>query len=543
MEKLNDKNHVNVWLCLILSIVFTVVMVQYSLRHGRLLLLPMYDDVVYFVDGIQELNIFNSQGIIGNIISFANNPPHSPFSTYLASLSFLILGLHDWAPYVGNFIVILVFLLFVDQLIFDFSIQAKAFVFLFILSIPYLSMSVYIFRPDMAHGMALAMGIILALESFLNKNNNYAIISGILFGISLLIKPSVFPFSVFFIIFSLLVSVVLKTWTSKEKPKIKQALLIFGISILTSSPYYLFGFSRIKEYVYQAVVSDANIWNYQADFWTKALVFLFGFAGHRMLGNHVWIFLCLIFLRILFHIFMNIEFANKKTFWDTKNIRLIALVILLISSWLSGTYFMHNEYNGSLFFSFLILISVISLHDLVDFDFFANRTFSKQIQVYLCLFLACIGFVIGRFPEPIGEFNSPEITKMNAIAQEMFTTLNQHYHDNDLVYFLTTGYINPDVFQYLALKQGGNERINYFAFSVSDASHLWKDDFQGADFIVAALPESDEHNLFIDQRFINREQMQEAVRVLKNQSEFEQIFMDYSFYQDKKQEFYLFQRH
>ena len=42
-------------LWLALTVPFTAVMVNYSLNHGRLLLLSRYDDITYLEDGLNRL--------------------------------------------------------------------------------------------------------------------------------------------------------------------------------------------------------------------------------------------------------------------------------------------------------------------------------------------------------------------------------------------------------------------------------------------------------------------------------------------------------
>src|SRR5438067_516910 len=80
---------------------FTAILINYSLRHGRLAVGPTDDDAVYFVDALQRLDILHRgfKPFLHNLIQF---PPHSPFATALAMLSFAVFGTHQWAPYAGN---------------------------------------------------------------------------------------------------------------------------------------------------------------------------------------------------------------------------------------------------------------------------------------------------------------------------------------------------------------------------------------------------------------------------------------------------------
>src|SRR5689334_4706711 len=97
-------------LYLVLSALFTMIMVNYSLRYGRLAVGPTDDDCNYMVDALQRLNIlFHSpKQFAHNLIQF---PPHSPFSSALAIVAFLVFGLHQWAPYVANGLIVFMMLL------------------------------------------------------------------------------------------------------------------------------------------------------------------------------------------------------------------------------------------------------------------------------------------------------------------------------------------------------------------------------------------------------------------------------------------------
>src|ERR1700742_1393530 len=73
--------------------------IQWSIRFGRLAMDPVFDDVGYLIDGLQRLDILDRSGFHEFCQTFINSPPHSPWSTALAILSFALLGVHDWAPY------------------------------------------------------------------------------------------------------------------------------------------------------------------------------------------------------------------------------------------------------------------------------------------------------------------------------------------------------------------------------------------------------------------------------------------------------------
>ncbi|HEY2944983.1 MAG TPA: hypothetical protein VGN09_21295, partial [Vicinamibacteria bacterium] len=106
-----------VLLWIVLSAGFTLIIVQWSLRHGRLILPPTYDDVGYLADGLSRLEVLYRDRLPGLLAEHFRHPPHSPFSSYLALAGFALFGAHDWAPYASNVIIVLALLAFVDYLL------------------------------------------------------------------------------------------------------------------------------------------------------------------------------------------------------------------------------------------------------------------------------------------------------------------------------------------------------------------------------------------------------------------------------------------
>ena len=100
------------WLLLIsiLSAAYTANVIQWSLRFGRLAMDPVFDDVGYLTDGLQRLNILDQAGFHAFCRSFVQAPPHSPWSTLLATSAFSVFGVHDWAPYLLNGLLVFIFL-------------------------------------------------------------------------------------------------------------------------------------------------------------------------------------------------------------------------------------------------------------------------------------------------------------------------------------------------------------------------------------------------------------------------------------------------
>src|SRR3954462_14352714 len=71
---------------------FTLLVVQYSLRRGKLLVPPTFDDVSYLKDGLSRLDAFYRGGFLGLLVQFPKQPAHSPLAAFLAVSGFALFG-------------------------------------------------------------------------------------------------------------------------------------------------------------------------------------------------------------------------------------------------------------------------------------------------------------------------------------------------------------------------------------------------------------------------------------------------------------------
>src|SRR5262245_14571733 len=105
----------------VIAAVFTAAAVQHSFSRGRLAGEIDFDDVGYFNDGLRRLDLLYDEGVVAFVENYECQPPHSPFSSLLALASFAVFGIHDWAPYAGNGILILFLVALLDGLLRDVS--------------------------------------------------------------------------------------------------------------------------------------------------------------------------------------------------------------------------------------------------------------------------------------------------------------------------------------------------------------------------------------------------------------------------------------
>ena len=178
-----------------IAVLFTLFVVHWSERNGRLAQDITYDDVQYFVDGVGKQQALDGRGFPGLAAELVRRPPHSAFSTLLALASFEVLGVHDWAPYAFNLFVLVAFLLFCCRSFGDLPSTAFYCLLVFCLTIPLALFCIHEFRPDFADALATVAFAWFGLAAALGKEEAAsadAVRAGLLLGAALWIKPTVF---------------------------------------------------------------------------------------------------------------------------------------------------------------------------------------------------------------------------------------------------------------------------------------------------------------------------------------------------------------
>src|ERR1041384_1009423 len=133
-----------------------VVLMQGGQTYGRLMMPPVYDDVSYFIDAVQRMQIVLHQGLIALIQNLANDPPKAPYSTLAAMLSFMIGGPHLAAPYVMN-VITLAALAAVLFRFARFGAWTTWTVGIMLVATKWFDNSVTIYHPDLIAGFATAI--------------------------------------------------------------------------------------------------------------------------------------------------------------------------------------------------------------------------------------------------------------------------------------------------------------------------------------------------------------------------------------------------
>jgi glycosyltransferase involved in cell wall biosynthesis len=348
--------NLSIWL--VIAILFSFLQIQHSLNRGQLSLPPSYDDVAYFNDSLIRLNHFYESGFRGLTLDFVNRPPHSFTSTFLAFTGFAIFGIKDWVPSFMNFVIVFAVLVFLDYLTRNLILRWKIFVALVSLTFLIMGHSIIEFRPDIFCGMITAMTIILIAEkSWLKSSSVKKAIVGLLFGLALIIKPTVFPVTIILVFFALFVNIIIsKKFIDKEKLNLREIIfksyefVFFGLVI--SLPYYIFELKDAITYIYQnQFVNLEKVWGmHSLPFVEKISYYLVGQGGKMMIKDWIYLWLILVLVTTFLALY-------KKYY--VKFIEKISLVSTFFVAYLIVTVSNHKSaFLGVIVACFILLTSM-----------------------------------------------------------------------------------------------------------------------------------------------------------------------------------------
>jgi hypothetical protein len=279
----------------IASAVYTAHVVQWSLRWGRLAMDPVYDDVGYFMDALGRLDVFQRSGIRGLCDSLVEVPPHSPYSTVVATVAFDLFGVHDWAPYVLNGFPLFIFLLLAAVLIQTPSVTTKVSIILTLLMLQLPFQGILQFRPDfpLAVFSAAFVGLLLreaCRESPAGRTLHRYLLFGLIGGLAVLVKPPFFPATLLLILIAFAVAEIDRFMLSPNErsligPLRRGLLLLLGI-MLVAGPFFLLSWKGVVGYIDINTGSgaEAGMWKETGGFLVSLIKRLRGYPMYLTFG-------------------------------------------------------------------------------------------------------------------------------------------------------------------------------------------------------------------------------------------------------------------
>lgn len=285
------------------AVVWTLLVIQFSARHGRLAHDVAYDDCLYMFDAWWRLLAFDREGLMGLLETLQVSFPHSPGMALHGMLAFALFGVHDFAPYVLNSLPLWLFLLTVAMLA-----RGAAPLHLLILLLAALSFQtsfvvVHEFRPDPAYAILIAAGVLFAFQDFA-RPGAWRWLPAILLALSLYLKPTFFLNSLFFFGLLWAARVALDgLQTDTEQPRraalvraLRRRLPELLLFVLLTLPLFAVHFDYFWTYlVRNAFGEEQAIWKIPGGPFAAIAFFTVGWGGKQMLGYTFYTALFLLF--------------------------------------------------------------------------------------------------------------------------------------------------------------------------------------------------------------------------------------------------------
>lgn len=529
--------YVDVLVCSVVALLFTIVMVQASLRKGKLLLPVTYDDVMYCIDGLERLQALYDGGLKSFVASLISSPPHAPSSTVLAMISYLSLGIHDWAPYMGNSVVVFCYLIFVLRLLKKAPPVYRIAGFVLAATIPVTMNAVNEFRPDIFCGLVTAIAMVVIAGNVVLRSGMRKLLSGAgLMAAALLIKPTFAPATLFFCSVSAALAIAGRRLIRKKKFVFAEtawrAVFQIALGVAIALPFFFLVWRRLYEYIISnAFGSNKHLWAVQRTFIEQALYFINGLGGDFMLGRHLGLLILLLGCGV---------FAMWRTFHGFDLLCHAFFLALCSVAYVLPTRMEVKSPFSGVQFTFLLIFWA-----LFAFSRFARRAARWRAPIrsaasILALVLAVVGVLWMRFP--VGTAGADSSLRNQLVAHD-YEFLRQKVLEraqqgdtSPLVVTLTTAGLshNASVFQYLLLKNNLRS-ARFIDLHREGRIEIFGQAFAESDIVMANQPNREEAYEWLPSGKIQKQ----TLELIQNRNDFH-LASEYSTVAGRK--YYIFER-
>ena len=522
-------------ICAVLAIAFTLLMVNYSRLYGRLLFLPVVDDAAYMNDGLERLKVFYTSGFRGLVRGYLDTtPPHSPFSSGLAMASFGLLGPHDWAPYIGNVVIVFALVPFAALLMRGAKLWELLLVCVFVLTTPLAANAASEFRPDVACGIVTAAGLVLLLwKSFAQSSLRYRLTIGACLGSALLVKPTISPLTLALFATALMLALLCDLKPKEHRPSLPKLFAacvpVGAVAVLMAIPYYAVAWRYVADYIWRHMVGPpSSVWRFRGGAMAHARYFLDGPGGTYMLGNHLWILLGLAVLGAALSL-------RRRAVTIT---RLASFGLIIVIAYLVPTLSWAKNLYIAVVFHVLLLFSGVMVLRLLVTRSEARRARWGRVAPVLgrarLIVAVLLGIWLAKFPGAWGIRGSEAVDSRNRLIQGVYATLKERTGSQKSSTFVTTfGTVNIGTLRFLALQDGAE--LTFSDQVLSDNLPDYARSLESADFAVA----SDDGNLEAQDWLPSSKVQGQTLALIRANPDFVQIA---SFPTSSGKPYYVFER-
>ncbi|OUM02053.1 hypothetical protein A8M77_13165 [Variovorax sp. JS1663] len=261
---------------------------SYLLRDGRLSIVPIYDDVVYLIDGLRRLAVLDRQGIVGFLSDYVYaQPPHAPLVTLTSVLGLLLSAGAPWGPYLLNAGWILLVLLLGRFALRHANQWTRIGILVAALAIPMFGFVLAEFRPDPVWGLLVGFAVIVSASTDLIwARRRHLIALGLLFGLTIVSKPTAAPASMVVLGIAWIAQVSASMLVARARD-ISRTVRAGGWVALGAAclfiPYLVTNGAAILAYVREVMAGD-SMWRTPGSAWEHITYYLSRPTGTLVLG-------------------------------------------------------------------------------------------------------------------------------------------------------------------------------------------------------------------------------------------------------------------
>jgi hypothetical protein len=469
-----DRSGARMALWAVVSVIFTSVILQYSLVHDRLLLPASHDEVTYVLDGLNRLQIWYGQGLGALLLNFLAHPPHAPFSALIAIAGFALFGMHDWAPYAMNAVIVFTLLAFLDAVLGTVWMRWKIAVATVALCTPIAGQSIAQFQPDIFAGLLTAIVVVVLLDGpIIVRRPGQLLNAGVVWGCSLLVNPSAFPMTLGLGGLALVLGTVRDIWFRPPwRIKIVDIaaawFLVLLPALVLPLPYYLAAGQNIFQ---STLTNEAGSQRFiPAAGQAHLLYYSIGPGGAAMLGPFFWIFLGVIAIGTAL-----LAWGSDRRTWAT----IACGGFVGIAAYAGPTLFSQQQTYLAAPFGFLLLFGSILILRQVMREHLPPVV--GLVGVAMAIITVAASLYCSAFPASASD--RADVRGTRRAIDDVYGAIRDHTNaEQAKVWLPLTGPMSADLLRYMAAKDGLSLAIAGDA-NAADLNGYRKEYAQG-DFVV-----------------------------------------------------------
>ncbi|MEN9215276.1 MAG: hypothetical protein Q6J74_04990 [Gloeomargarita sp. DG02_1_bins_92] len=456
-------------LWILIAGLFTTMQIQQSLRTGRLISWFLFeDDSIYYVDALRRLMVFHEGGPDKLLIDLLQNGMHAPGGTLPALLGFGLFGPHDWAPSAARGLVIFGLIIFIaEYLCRGLPLIWKLCVVILGLSWRIIGATVTEGRPDLTMALLAAMGIMLITESsWLRSPWQKQVVTGLIWGLALLWKPSASIVTIFLFICALGVTSLLDWFRDKSLSRkiLITNLRCMGTTFAVASIHYALNWRGILGYIHMVLFGRfSSEFHQDLSLLGHGLYYISGAAGRWLIGYH-WLGILMILLLVCL---VHFRYEYRQDLWQNFP---AATLVMSIITWLSVSIpKTKTPHIGAVFPALIFFIALYLIVYLIRI--YRAMPSRQKLTFYAGMSLLTV-LAVGQLKWPAARYNVAAAHQVRAITQEIAVDLAKQVKPDELIIELSYWY--PSVANYHILKTGIDPQLQGVTFSHLDLANALK---------------------------------------------------------------------